>query len=139
MLKKSNFAPLQGSRHISPSFLLPKTPSHLFSLLFCLLPLLSASILAGLQMNLCSRHTAPQRHRRERLTAKGKRENNSSGGNTRDPKYFIRSCCDKEPRTVWVRDLLRRRANSNLWQRLTGETNPRGVRLKAQDCEGEYD
>lgn len=64
--------------------------------------------------------------------ARKKGKNNWSGGNTRDPKYFIRSRCDKERRTVWVRDLLRRRANSNLWQRLTGETNPRGVRLKAR-------
>lgn len=38
-----------------------------------------------------------------------------------------------------LRDLQRRRANSNLWQRLTGETNPPGVCLKAQDCEAEYD
>lgn len=73
-----------------------------------------------------------------RLKEKGKNKQ-WCGGNARDPKYFIRSRCDKELRMVWVWDLLRRRANSNLWQHLTGESNPLGVRLKAQDCEGEYD
>lgn len=39
---------------------------------------------------------------------------------------------------VWVLSLPRRRANRNLWQHLTVETNPQGVHLKLKDCEGEY-
>lgn len=141
------FAPLQGNRYRSQSFLLSLPSSSLFSLLFYLLLLFSVShpfsgrtpdelVLQAHSLRLIQLHKKIVEH----LTAKKKgKKNNWIEGNVSDPQYFIRSCCDKELQKVWVSDLLRRRANSNLWQHLTGETNPQGVHLKVQDCEGEYD